>query len=165
VISVICLLFANVVVAMGRTRILLAVQGAALVALVPAMKLGITHAGIVGVGLAHIAVIAVVTLPVYLVAVRRSAGAAPALLGRAVTPPVVAALLAAGAALLASRASDVALVQLLAGGLAGGAVYGLLMVRELLGVVGLSGRGGALARVVDATEWSRRWLTRGGVAA
>src|SRR5450830_537305 len=70
VVSVICLLFANIVVAMGRTKILLAVQGVALVALVPAMQLGIARSGIVGVGFAHIVVIGAVTLPVYLVAVR-----------------------------------------------------------------------------------------------
>jgi len=165
VISVLCLLFANIVVAMGRTRVFLTVQAAALVVLVPAIQLGITRSGIVGVGLAHIAVIATVTLPVYLVAVRTSTGAGPIVLARAVAPPVVAAALAALAAALLARFSDVDLVRLVIGGMGGMAVYGLLMVRELTGVVGLSTLGRRVERMLDATAWSRRWLTGEGRVA
>jgi len=165
VISVLCLLFANIVVAMGRTRILLAVQVAALIALVPAIQLGIARSGIVGVGFAHIGVIAAVTLPVYLVALRRSTGTGPGQVARAVMPPAVAAALSALTAMLAARSSDVDLVRLLVGGVSGMAVYGVLMVRELVAVVGLSTLPRRVERLLDVTAWSRRWLTGEGRAA
>ena len=161
VVSVICLLFANITIAMGRTRALLAVQVAALVALVPAMLVGIQLAGIVGAGLAHVGVATLVTLPVYLVAVRSATGAGPGLLGRAVLPPLVASLLAWAAAHSVAGAIHQQLAALLAGGTVGALVFGVLMARDLLDVVGATRVPAPLARVVDRTEPLRRWLTRG----
>lgn len=68
------LLFANVVISSGKTKVLFIVQAASLALLVPALWLGIRWAGLQGVGVAHLVVVIVVTLPVYLVVLRRSTG-------------------------------------------------------------------------------------------
>ena len=127
VIFVICLLFANIIIAMGRTGILLTVQVVALAALVPAIALGINVAGLVGVGVAHIVVIASVTLPAYLVAIRRSTGVGALSLLRSAAPPVVAAALAGLIAWAVASAPTEPFAKLLAGGVSGGVTYVVLM--------------------------------------
>ena len=66
-----CEMFANVVVALGRPRRLLAIQIAWFVALVPAMIIGVHVAGIEGAGWAHVTVMGALVLPLYAVTVRR----------------------------------------------------------------------------------------------
>lgn len=135
VISVACLLFANIIVAMGRTGVLLWVQIAALVCLVPALWLGVRLNGLVGVGLAHICVILVITLPAYLVGIRRSTGSGPGLLARAVAWPVAAAAVAGGVAWSVALVPERALTQLLVGGVCGGLVYVVLTAPLLVALV------------------------------
>ena len=127
VIFVMCLLFVNIVIAMGRTGSLLAVQVIALISLLPAMALGIRLFGLVGIGVAHIAVISVVSLPIYLLAIRRSTGVSPVLMLRGVTRPIVSAGAGAVAALGMASLMQSPLLQLLVGGMAGILVYGVLI--------------------------------------
>ena len=74
---VVNLLFANVLVAMGRTGFLFIVQVVALACLVPAITIGLNHWGLVGVGVSHIVVIGCVTVPAYVVAIHRSTRVRP----------------------------------------------------------------------------------------
>lgn len=94
------LLFANVLVAVGATGRLLGIQAVWVAVLVPAMVIGIRVDGLVGAAWAHVATVAVVTLPLYVVAVRRSTGLDLRGLPRAVLGPVGAALVAGGFALV-----------------------------------------------------------------
>ena len=122
-ISIICILFANMLTSLGKAKFTLFVQLLWLGALVPAMALGVHRNGIVGAALAHIAVIGPLVLPSYLVALRRATGIRFTMLGKAVLPP----LLAASAAALAARvtASQLAspLLQLVTGLAVGGLIY------------------------------------------
>ncbi|MDR6504450.1 oligosaccharide flippase family protein [Arthrobacter oryzae] len=119
------LLFANIIISVGRTGVLFAVQALALVALLPALALGVTSGGLVGVGAAHIAVILAVTLPVYLVALRRSIGAGAAGVLRALVRPASGAIAAAVVAGLATSAVEAAPLRLVLGGLIGAVVFTL----------------------------------------
>jgi PST family polysaccharide transporter len=122
-VSVICLLFANILAGLGRTTFLLVVQLVWLGALVPAMVLGVHQDGIVGAAYAHIAVIGPVVLPSYLLVLRRVTGVRFSALVKAVLP----AFLAASGAALAARACasllSLPLAQLVAGLAVGGLVY------------------------------------------
>src|SRR5439155_23009262 len=94
-VSIVCVLFANMLASLGKAKFLLFVQLIWLAALVPAMVVGVHQNGIVGAALAHIVVIAPLVLPCYLVALKRATGIRIAVLGRAILSPLVAAALAA----------------------------------------------------------------------
>ena len=135
-ISVICLLFANIIAGMGRTKLLLAVQLIWLVALAPAMAFGVHRDGIVGAAFAHIAVIGPIVLPCYLFALKRITGIRFALLAKAIVP----ALLASSAAALAARGATLLfndpLMQLIAGLSAGGLIYLVAVSPQLITLLG-----------------------------
>lgn len=118
-----CLLFANMLTALGRTKLLLGLQLIWIGTLVPAMALGVHQDGIAGAAYAHVAVIGPIVLPCYLVALKRVTGIRLSALGRAVLP----ALLASAAAALAARGAASAVsgppAQLMAGFAAGGVTY------------------------------------------
>lgn len=122
-VSIICILFANILASLGKAKFTLFVQLLWLGTLVPAMALGVNRNGIIGAAAAHIAVIVPLVLPSYLFALRRATGIRFTLLGKAIFPP----LLAGAAAALAARAtaSQFAspLVQLVSGLAVGGVVY------------------------------------------
>ncbi|HTZ43824.1 MAG TPA: lipopolysaccharide biosynthesis protein [Jatrophihabitans sp.] len=149
-ISVLCLLLANALSGLGRTNLLLITQIPWLGCLIPAMAIGIHLHGIVGAAWAHILVVCLVALPVYLRMLTRSAPIRLAPVGRAVSPLLLAALLAGLTAYLISHAVSGAPLQLLAGGLAGGLVYLLLALPLAPHVVGRFARlPGRLATPVD----------------
>jgi O-antigen/teichoic acid export membrane protein len=125
------LLFANIVIALGRTGTLLAVQVVALVLLLPAIVVGIRISGLVGIGVAHIVVIAFVTIPLYVATIKKSSGMELRIVLAAVAPPVVAATIAAVAAWAAALAPDAAPIKLVAGGFVGATVYGVFMAPRL----------------------------------
>jgi lipopolysaccharide exporter len=150
VVSVMCLLFANVIIAMGRTGILLGVQLAAIVCLLPALAVGIDLGGLVGVGVAHIVVICGVTLPVYLVAIRRSTGVR---LGVLIRAAAVAAVVAFAVAALFHDP----LVQLVTGGLAGGFAYLVLAAPLLAELVPGSVFASQTAALLAWADRSTRW--------
>jgi lipopolysaccharide exporter len=161
VMSVICLLLANVIIASGHTSILFIVQAVALALLVPIMLTGVTIGGLVGVGVAHIVIVLLVTFPVYVVAVRRSIGVGPVVILRAMAWPLVAAAAAGGTGWLVSLAVPIVWLQLLLGGLAAGVVYLLLAAPMLAGFVSGDRRilRGA-RRVLDAAGAPARWVGR-----
>jgi lipopolysaccharide exporter len=154
VLFVLGLLFANMIIVSGRTGILLGVQLVVLVCLVPAMLVGIHAFGLVGVGVAHIVVISLVTMPVYMAAVRRSTGFGPVQFARAIWPVALAALVTTLAARGVAMLVDPPLVKLLAGGMAGAVVYVLLTAPLLTDLVPEnSALSRALAR--PRARWSR----------
>jgi PST family polysaccharide transporter len=157
VVFVMCLLFANIVIAMGRTGVLLGVQLAAIVCLLPALAVGIELGGLVGVGVAHIVVICGITLPAYLVAIRRSTGVRLGVLVRAVVPPFAAAGAAAVVAFVVAAVPDDPLVRLLAGGVAGGGVYLVLAAPLLAGLAPGSAFAARIAPIVARLDRSTRW--------
>lgn len=146
-VSMICLLFANMLTSLGRTKILLLLQLIWIGSLVPAMALGVHRDGIVGAAYAHVAVIVPIVLPSYLLALRHATGVRFATLGKAVLP----ALLASAAAALTARgvAAHLSspLLQLIAGLAAGGTIYAICAGQELIAVLG---RGRAAERVLRA---------------
>ncbi|WP_279586853.1 oligosaccharide flippase family protein [Diaminobutyricimonas sp. TR449] len=93
-ISVLGLLYANIVIAFGRTRVLLGVQLAVLAVLAPVMWIGITFWDLPGVAAAHIIVAALVTLPVYLTVLRHVSGVRLTAMLRALMLPSAAAIAA-----------------------------------------------------------------------
>lgn len=122
-ISIICVLFANMLTSLGKTEFILAVQLLWIGALVPAMALGVHRDGIVGAAAAHIAVIAPLVLPAYLLALKRATGIRLTMLGKAAAFPLLAALAAALAARVAAAHVASPLLQLLSGAATGGLVY------------------------------------------
>ncbi|MCB5273173.1 Teichuronic acid biosynthesis protein TuaB [Arthrobacter sp. SO5] len=126
VVFVLGLLFANVIISTGRTWVLFSVQFVALVSLIPALTVGIHFAGLVGIGIAHIAVISVVTLPAYLWAVSRTTGARIGFILLAMGRPAIASIAAGIIAALVTWPLSIDLVKLCVGGVAGAVVYAFL---------------------------------------
>jgi lipopolysaccharide exporter len=150
-----CLLFANMLTGLGRTKLLLALQVIWIGTLFPAMALGVHEDGIAGAAYAHLAVIVPVVLPAYLLALKRVTGVRFAALGRAVLP----ALAGSAAAGLAARgaASQFAspLAQLIAGLAAGGPVYLACAGQQ---AIAMFGRGRAVERVLHFYGTAARLL-------
>ena len=129
-VAVICLLFANMLAGLGRSKFLLGIQLIWLGTLVPAMALGVHRDGIVGAAYAHIAIIVPVVLPSYLLALKRVTGVRFAALGKAVLPALLASSAAALAAGGAASQFNSPLTQLIIGLAAGGVVYVICAGRQ-----------------------------------
>ena len=123
VISIICVLFANMLASVGRSKLILVVQLLWLALLVPAMALGVRRDGIVGAAVAHIAVIGPVVLPCYLFALKKATGIRFSMLATAIAPAFFASAAAALAAKVAASQFANPLTQLVVGLLSGGLVY------------------------------------------
>ena len=91
-IAIICTLFANILAAMGRAKLLLVVQLIWLGVLVPAMSVGVHRNGIVGAAVAHIVVITPIVLPIYVAVLMKVTGIGVAMLAKAVRPAVLTSL-------------------------------------------------------------------------
>ena len=115
----------------GRSN--LVIQGVWVVALVPAMVVGATADGIVGAGVAHALVAGGIVLPVLVVSVVR-AGVSLRELGRSALGPLLTAIPMALAGCAVVRILDGQVLQLLVGGAASVAVYGLVNLRRLRSV-------------------------------
>jgi lipopolysaccharide exporter len=135
-ISIICILFANILASLGKAKFTLAVQLLWIGALVPAMALGVHRNGIVGAAMAHIAVIAPLVLPSYLFTLRKAVGVRFTALGKAVFPPLLAASAAALAARSAASQSASPLAQLVSGLAAGGLVYVVAAAPQAVALLG-----------------------------
>ena len=134
-ISIVCVLFANMLVSLGRMKAILVVQLVWLGALMPAMVLGVRRDGIVGAAVAHICVIGPIVLPSYLIVLRRATGVRLTALTRAILP---ALLSASAVAIIANRtASQFAkpLLELVAGLSAGGLIYIVATAPQLIGLI------------------------------
>ena len=140
-----CLLFANMLVSLGRTKFLLVLQLIWIGTLVPAMALGVHKDGVVGAAYAHVAVIVPIVLPSYLLVLKRVTGVRFTALGKAALP----ALLASSAAALAARGAasqfNSPLAQLITGLAAGGVTYGICAGQQ---AIAMFGRGRAAERVL-----------------
>jgi lipopolysaccharide exporter len=123
-------LMATFLIARGASRPVFLVQVFWVVALVPAMVLGVHARGIVGAGIAHLVVALVVVLPAYAVTLHRQ-GVSLLAMARAAFPPVAAALVAGGAVWASTRAIDVAWRALVIGGSIGLLIYLALLHRWL----------------------------------
>lgn len=127
VVSTVCLYLANIIIATGRTFVILVVQVAVLLALVPVLLAAATFAGLVGVALGHLAVVALVTLPVYLVATRRATGVPIRRFISAGLSPFTAAAAAGLTAWAIAQLPLASWLQLLLGGAAGALSYVLVL--------------------------------------
>jgi lipopolysaccharide exporter len=123
-------LMATFLIARGGSRPVLFVQLAWVAALVPAMILGVHAWGIVGAGVAHIAVAFTVVLPAYMFALHRHCVSLVAL-GRVAAPPLGAALVTGVAVWASTQAIDVAWRALIVGMSVGTLVYVALLHRWL----------------------------------
>ena len=162
------LLYVNVLVAIGGTAQLLAVQVAWVVALVPAMIVGIELGGLVGAAWAHVVVVLVVSVPGYLWAMRSRLGPLPAAVGLALLRPAMVAAAAAGAGWLCARLVDSPGLGLLLGGSVAVVVYlvgARSMIEQDLPEVGRVLRRllpGSTPRSGGARRAAGRRATRGG---
>ncbi len=120
-VSIICVLFANILAGLGRASFILVVQVVWLVGLVPAIALGVHRYGIVGAALGHIAIIVPIVLPFYLFGLRKMVSVTAVC--RAVVPALVAASAAGLVAFETASLFHLSLVQLTAGLAAGGLTY------------------------------------------
>jgi PST family polysaccharide transporter len=161
-VSIICLLFANMLAGLGRSKFLLAIQLVWLCALVPAMALGVHLDGIVGAAYAHIAIIFPIVLPSYLLALKRVTGVHLIALGKAVLPALLASVVAALAAAVAASRFTSPLIQLIAGCAAGGAVYVICAGRQAIEAFG---QGRAVGRVMRFYSAAGRLLRLPGSQA
>ncbi|GFG54422.1 hypothetical protein MAGR_58630 [Mycolicibacterium agri] len=125
-------LFDEMMIASGKTMTMFLVQATALVALVPTLIVGVRTGGLVGVGVGHILVVLVVTMPAYLIAMKATTGAGLGVALRAVSRPVAAALAAAGVALLVTEGLAHPLAKLAVGGMVGLVVYVAVAGPQLL---------------------------------
>lgn len=141
-------LLTTFLVSQAANRAVMIIQVLWLVALVPALVLGTRAYGIAGTGFAHLVVVLFVVLPAYLVAVSRT-GVPAARLLRACIVPALAVLPAAAAAWGAARWFPGPWLQLVAGGLAGVAVYALLVLRWLRSRLAESRTGSGVAGPVQ----------------
>lgn len=134
-ISVVGVLFSNMLAAMGRSKFVLGIQLVWLAGLIPAMAIGVRRDGIVGAAIAHIVIITPIVLPCYLIALNRATGVRAELFAKAAFPPLAAAVAAAGLAWLVASRFGSPLVQLAAGLAAGGSLYVVATAPQLISVV------------------------------
>jgi lipopolysaccharide exporter len=154
-ISIICVLFANILASVGRAKFILMVQLVWLAALIPGMLLGVWRDGIFGAAVAHVFIIAAIVLPIYLFGMRKLTSVAA--LVNAVLPAILGALVAALAARsLASQFTE-PLVQLMAGLVAGGLVY--LIVAGPSAIILLSPKQAKMlrGRLMGERNWVGWW--------
>ena len=134
-ISVVGVLFSNMLAAMGRSKFVLGIQLIWLAGLLPAMAIGVRKDGIVGAAIAHIVIIGPIVLPCYLIALNRATGVRVGLLAKAAFPPLAAAMAAAGLAWIVASLFASPLLQLVAGLAAGGSSYVVVMAPQLISMV------------------------------
>lgn len=121
-------LMATFLIARGGSRPVLFVQLAWVAALLPAMIVGVHAWGIVGAGVAHIAVAVVVVLPSYVAALHRH-GVTVRAVATAAAPPLAAASATGALVWMCGHAVGGAWHALLVGGAAGVLVYLALIGR------------------------------------
>jgi lipopolysaccharide exporter len=136
IISIVCVLFSQMLAALGQSKLILVVQLVWLAALMPAMALGVHADGIVGAATAHIIIIVLIVLPCYLTALKRTTGVRISALAQAALPAIAAAAIAGGIAWLLEQSFGSPVAQLLIGGGVGGLFYLTATAPQLILVVG-----------------------------
>jgi lipopolysaccharide exporter len=135
-ISIVGVLFSNMLAAIGRPKSVLVIQLIWLAALVPAMTLGVHRDGIVGAGIAHIVIVGPIVLPAYLIALKRATDVRASDLAKAASPPLAAAIVAAGLAWLAASQFNRPILELTVGMTVGGLCYIVLTAPQLILLLG-----------------------------
>jgi PST family polysaccharide transporter len=115
-------LAADLLTAVGKARLTLYIQGAWMVALLPAMVIGVSHGDIRGAGVAHLAVAMCIAVPLYLAALG-TLRISPFDVMRSVSRPLVAGGAAAAVAVGAQWLLDGDWATLVVGGLASTATF------------------------------------------
>ncbi|MFD9081030.1 oligosaccharide flippase family protein [Streptomyces erythrochromogenes] len=128
-----CELAYDCLVAIGRRRSLIAVQGLWLVLLIPALVIGARGGGIVGVAQGHVVIAGAVVVPVFLLALHRG-GIRLGTVARACAWPLLGGVVMAAALLVLERYLGDSVPALLATAAAGTLVYAgcLLPARKTL---------------------------------
>jgi PST family polysaccharide transporter len=126
------LLFANVLVATGRTLRLLLIQLAWVAVLVPSIVLGLRLSGLTGVAWAHVITIGLIAVPAYAYAVLRATRQRLAPLLLATVRPLVAALVGGSAAWAIAQLITVGWLSLVVGGMVGVGLYGLVVLPDVM---------------------------------
>lgn len=134
--SILCTFFGTILSSLGKPKALVTIQLLWLVALLPAMALGVHYDGIIGAARAHIGVIGLIVLPTYLLVLRRATGVRLGALVRAVLPALVVASAAAFVARTVAAQLSSPLLQLAGGLAAGGLVYLFVAGRQLQQLLG-----------------------------
>lgn len=119
-------LFSDLTIALGLTRRLLAIQLVWLLTLTPMMVYCVDRWGIFGAGIAHAVVVVFLVIPMYLITVRRGTPLKLGWIKDAMTRPLVASVVAAGAAYCGTLLVSNEVWQVLLGLLLGLITYGLL---------------------------------------
>jgi lipopolysaccharide exporter len=135
-ISVICFLFSQMLAALGQSNFILIIQLVWLIALVPAMALGVHLDGIVGAAVVHIFIIVPIVLPCYLIALKRATGVRIGALVEASLPALIAAAIAGAIAWLLVQSLDSPVAQLIVGGGVGSLFYFTATGPQLILVIG-----------------------------
>jgi lipopolysaccharide exporter len=135
-ISIVCLLFSQMLAALGESKFILVIQVVWIIALIPAMAIGVHTHGIEGAAVAHIFIIVPIVLPCYLVALKRATGVRIGMLVKAALPALSAATLAAAIAWFVMSKLHGPFLQLLAGGTAGGLFYLAVTAPQIVVVLG-----------------------------
>jgi PST family polysaccharide transporter len=139
-------LMSNLLVGRGHTAGTLTVQVVWIGALVPAMLLGSDRLGLRGVAWAHVVVLVLVVLPLYLWLVGRLVPRVVRTVASATAPPLVAAVAAGATAAAAAAVPAPSWVRLLVGGAVGGFTY-LVVAAPLIGDFVAPARLGPLRRL------------------
>ncbi|HEX2700640.1 MAG TPA: lipopolysaccharide biosynthesis protein [Acidimicrobiales bacterium] len=126
-VRVLCELYGNVMVGMGRTRTLFLMQLGWLMTLIPAMIVGVRTHGIVGAGLAHLGVTTLLVLPFYVHLIGGAVSVGWRFVLRAAGPALVGSLVAGAAGSAAATAASDNLGRLLIGLPVFGVSYLLLL--------------------------------------
>lgn len=129
---VLVLLLSNLLVGIGATATVLAVQCCWIAVLVPLMFCGVHLADVDGVAWAHVAVIALIVAPLYIWRVSNRLPGVIRLLTRCVGPPLLIGIASAGMAIAVAHFVHPPLVALAAGGVAGGGLY-LVLAAPMFG--------------------------------
>lgn len=149
-VSVVGLLMSGILIASGRTGVLATVQACALALLIPVMWGAITLMGLIGAGTAHVMVVLVGTLPLYLIAIRRAIRVGAGAVLAPIAWPFSAAVVAGACGYAITLLPMPHVAQLLAGGVVIGLVYVPLTAPALRRLLPDSGTATAhLRRVLD----------------
>jgi PST family polysaccharide transporter len=158
-VAVICVLIANMLSALGRSKTLLVIQLVWLALLAPAMIMSVRAAGTLGAAVAHIIVILPFVLPFYLYALKKATGVPVTAVARAILPMVLTAAAAAAAAWWSAALLTQPLAQLIVGLLAGGLVYAIAIVPHATWLLGRAqAKNPVIARVMRAYNRGARLL-------
>lgn len=146
-VSILCTFFASVLASAGKNISLLTIQIIWIVALVPAIAVGVRLHEILGAAFAHVAIIGPVVLPCYLVLLRKTARVRYSELIKAVSGTLLASVLAAVAARAAASMVMQPIIELLVGMAVGGLVYLVIVAPQVIGL---------LDQVQDTGSYGRR---------